>query len=203
MCVEYHVTQTSISYGLQRCNGSQRSQPVCRRAFALVDNNHPIEYSNAQEAVFVMRTDEGDYNVVTSQTPPQSCIIFEYVLLMWLKISLTLVDNQSPPDVLATLYKEPSFNTVLIAALEFFLPTVDQRLVLHKRLANRGPSLSYASRLLTTWVKLTAHCTWEATNPSRRLTLHCFLFFHSKLPSPLPMRYYFVRYSRQQRQTCR
>lgn len=35
------------------------------------------EHSNAQEAVFVMRTDEGDYNVVTSQMPPQPCIVFE------------------------------------------------------------------------------------------------------------------------------
>ncbi|KAG8780548.1 hypothetical protein FRC15_009490 [Serendipita sp. 397] len=36
-----------------------------------------IENSGAQEAAFVMKTDEGDYTVVTSCVPPQPCIVFE------------------------------------------------------------------------------------------------------------------------------
>lgn len=30
--------------------------------------------------MFAMRTDEGDYTVVTNCTPPQPCIVYEYVL---------------------------------------------------------------------------------------------------------------------------
>ncbi|PVF96145.1 hypothetical protein CPB86DRAFT_523058 [Serendipita vermifera] len=35
------------------------------------------EHSNAQEATFAMRADEADYNVVTSCTPPQPCVVYE------------------------------------------------------------------------------------------------------------------------------
>ncbi|KAG8808819.1 hypothetical protein FRC17_003761, partial [Serendipita sp. 399] len=36
-----------------------------------------VENSGAQEATFVMKTDEGDYTVVTNCAPPQPCIVFE------------------------------------------------------------------------------------------------------------------------------
>jgi hypothetical protein len=34
--------------------------------------------SHAQEAMFAMGTDEGDYTVVTSCSPPQPCVVYEY-----------------------------------------------------------------------------------------------------------------------------
>lgn len=37
------------------------------------------ENFNAQDAVLAMKTDEGEYTVATSYTPPQPCIVFEYV----------------------------------------------------------------------------------------------------------------------------
>ena len=37
------------------------------------------ENFNAQDAVLAMKTDEGEYTVATSCTPPQPCIVFEYV----------------------------------------------------------------------------------------------------------------------------
>ena len=38
-----------------------------------------LENFNAQDAVLAMKTDEGEYTVATSYTPPQPCIVFEYV----------------------------------------------------------------------------------------------------------------------------
>jgi hypothetical protein len=37
------------------------------------------ENFNAQDAVLAMKTDEGEYTVATSYTPPQPCMVFEYV----------------------------------------------------------------------------------------------------------------------------
>jgi hypothetical protein len=41
------------------------------------------ENFNAQDAVLAMKTDEGEYTVATSYTPPQPCIVFEYVRTRW------------------------------------------------------------------------------------------------------------------------
>ncbi len=41
------------------------------------------ENFNAQDAVLAMKTDEGEYTVATSYTPPQPCIVFEYVIFDW------------------------------------------------------------------------------------------------------------------------
>jgi hypothetical protein len=35
------------------------------------------EHSQAQDATFAMQTDEGNYDIVTSCSPPQPCIVFE------------------------------------------------------------------------------------------------------------------------------
>ena len=45
------------------------------RSLSLADSIQ--EYSASQHTVIAMRTDEGDYTVATSLTPPQPCLVYE------------------------------------------------------------------------------------------------------------------------------
>ena len=57
------------------------------------------ENFNAQDAVLAMKTDEGEYTVATSYTPPQPCIVFEYVSIHWWPLISLMRTPRQPKSI--------------------------------------------------------------------------------------------------------